>query len=317
MTTNAARLRDSPGDESFFARLRRRGWFPYLMVLPALLVVLAVVVYPMAYSLYVSFTPFHLLRPDTTSQFVLENMFDNYARLGRDDVFWRALWNTILFMVVTVNASLVIGFGMAMMLARMTFALGPSRVLLMIPMMFAPVLIGFQFSWFFNASVGLVNNVLSTLGLISQPIAWLVDEPNGMFSIMVATIWMTVPVVTIVLLAGRLSLSEELYDAASVDGASVYRRMRHITVPQMRPFFVIVMVLLSLDIARAYDIVRMMTNGGPAHRTELIWTYVGQLAIRNSQFGLASAMSMAGVVLGVAFTFILFRQMMQLRRDMG
>jgi multiple sugar transport system permease protein len=287
------------------------------MVLPALVVVLAVVVYPMAYSLYVSFTPFHLLRPDTTSQFVFENMFDNYARLGRDDVFWRALWNTILFMVVTVNASLVIGFGMAMMLARMTFALGPARVLLMIPMMFAPVLIGFQFSWFFNATVGLVNNALTTLGLLSEPIPWLVDQPHGMFSIMAATIWMTVPVVTIVLLAGRLSLSEELYDAASVDGASVSQRMRHITIPQMRPFFVIVMVLLSLDIARAYDIVRIMTEGGPAHRTELIWTYVGQLAIRNSQFGMASAMSMAGVVLGVAFTFILFRQMMQLRKDMG
>ena len=319
MTMDAAQSGGPPRDpdEGFFTRLRRRNWFPYLMVLPALIVVLAVVVYPMAYSLYVSFTPFHLLRPDTTSQFVLENMFDNYARLGRDDVFWRGLWNTVLFMVVTVNASLIIGFGMAMMLARMTFALGPARVLLMIPMMFAPVLIGFQFSWFFNASVGLVNNALSTLGLISEPIAWLVDEPNGMVSIMVATIWMTVPVVTIVLLAGRLSLSEELYDAASVDGASVYQRMRHITVPQMRPFFVIVMVLLSLDIARAYDIVRMMTDGGPAHRTELIWTYVGQLAIRNSQFGMASAMSMAGVVLGVAFTFILFRQMMQLRKDMG
>ena len=320
MTMDAAHLTGPPNgsDEgSFFARLRRRNWFPYLMVLPALIVVLAVVIYPMAYSLYVSFTPFHLLRPDTTSQFVLENMFDNYARLGRDDVFWRALWNTILFMVVTVNASLIIGFGMAMMLARMTFAFGPARVLLMIPMMFAPVLIGFQFAWFFNASVGLVNNALSTLGLISEPIAWLVDEPNGMVSIMVATIWMTVPVVAIVLLAGRLSLSEELYDAASVDGASVYQRMRHITIPQLRPFFVIVMVLLSLDIARAYDIVRLMTSGGPAHRTELIWTYVGQLAIRNSQFGLASAMSMAGVVLGVAFTFILFRQMMQLRRDLG
>ena len=319
MTMDAAQSGGPPRDpdEGFFTRLRRRNWFPYLMVLPALIVVLAVVVYPMAYSLYVSFTPFHLLRPDTTSQFVLENMFDNYARLGRDDVFWRGLWNTVLFMVVTVNASLIIGFGMAMMLARMTFALGPARVLLMIPMMFAPVLIGFQVSWFFNASVGLVNNALSTLGLISEPIAWLVDEPNGMVSIMVATIWMTVPVVTIVLLAGRLSLSEELYDAASVDGASVYQRMRHITVPQMRPFFVIVMVLLSLDIARAYDIVRMMTDGGPAHRTELIWTYVGQLAIRNSQFGMASAMSMAGVVLGVAFTFILFRQIMQLRKDMG
>ena len=187
----------------------------------------------------------------------------------------------------------------------------------MIPMMFAPVLVGFQFSWFFNATVGLVNNALITLGVISEPIAWLVSEPHGMISIMVATIWMTVPVVTIVLLAGRLSLSEELYDAASVDGASIYQRLRHITIPQMRPFFVIVLVLLSLDIARAYDIVRMMTDGGPAHRTELIWTYVGQLAIRGSQFGMASAMSMAGVVMGVAFTFYLFRQMMQLRKDMG
>ena len=91
-------------------------------------------------------------------------MFDNYARLARDDVFWKALWNTVLFMVVTVNLSLAIGFGLAMMLARMTFAVGPARTLLMIPMMFAPVLIGFQFSWFFNATVGLVNNALLTLG---------------------------------------------------------------------------------------------------------------------------------------------------------
>ena len=320
MTSQAARLSGpppEPGRGSFFTRLRRRNWFPYLMTVPAVIVVVAVVIYPMAYSLFVSFTPFHLLRPDTTSQFVLEDMFNNYARLARDDVFWRALWNTILFMVVTVNASVLIGFGLAMMLARMTFAMGPVRVLLMIPMMFAPVLIGFQFAWFFNATVGLVNNAFLTLGLISEPVAWLVDEPSGMISLMLASIWMTVPVVTIVLLAGRLSLSDELYDAASVDGASVYQRMRHITLPQMRPFFVIVMVLLSLDIARAYDIVRIMTDGGPAHRTELIWTYAGQLAIRGSQFGLASAMSMTGVVLGVVFTFILFRQMMALRKDMG
>jgi multiple sugar transport system permease protein len=320
MTTDAARLQappDATGGSSFLARLRRRNWFPYLMTVPAVLVVVAVVIYPMAYSLFVSFTGFHLLRPDTTSQFVLAEMFDNYARLARDDVFWKALINTLIFMAVTVNVSLLIGFGLAMLLARMTFAMGPVRVLLMIPMMFAPVLIGFQFAWFFNATVGLVNNALQTLGLISEPVAWLVDEPSGMISLMLATIWMTVPVVTIVLLAGRLSLSEELYDAASVDGASVWQRMRHITVPQMRVFFVIVMVLLSLDIARAYDIVRIMTDGGPAHRTELIWTYAGQLAIRGSQFGMASAMSMAGVVIGVAFTFMLFRQMMALRKDMG
>lgn len=315
MTTDAAS--PLPDRGSRFTRLRRRQWFPYLMTLPALLVVLAVVVFPMVYALYVSFTPFHLLRPDTTSAFVAADMFDNYARLARDDVFWRALRNTVIFMLVTVNASLLIGFGMALMMARMTFMVGPARTLLMIPMMFAPVLIGFQFAWFFNATVGLVNNALLSLGLLSKPIPFLIDEPSGMLSLMLATIWMTVPVVTIILLAGRLSLPEELYDAASVDGASLRQKLRHITVPQMRPFFVIVLLLLSLDIARAYDIVRIMTDGGPANRTELIWTYAGQMAIRNSQFGLASAMSMTGVVLGVAFTFYLFRQMMQVRRDLG
>jgi multiple sugar transport system permease protein len=319
MTTDAARLSgQTPRVDraSALTRLRRAQWFPYLMVLPALLVVLAVVVYPMAYALFVSFTPFHLLRPEATSAFELSGMLDNYARLSRDDVFWKAVFNTVIFMFVTVNVSLLLGFGLAMIMARMTYAVGPARTLLMIPMMFAPVLIGFQFAWFFNATVGLVNNALLSLGLIDQPIAFLVDEPSGLISLMIATIWMTVPVVTIVLLAGRLSLSEELYDAAAVDGASVLQRLRHITVPQMRPFFVIVLVLLSLDVARAYDIVRLMTDGGPAHRTELIWTYAGDLAIRGSQFGLASAMSMAGVVLGVAFTFYLFRQMMRLREDM-
>ncbi|MEX1335340.1 MAG: hypothetical protein AB1Z66_08580, partial [Candidatus Limnocylindrales bacterium] len=136
MTTQAARLSGPPDDprrSSFLSRLRDRNWFPYLMTVPAVIVVVAVVIYPMAYSLYVSFTPFHLLRPDVTSQFTVDGMFDNYARLARDDVFWRALWNTILFMVVTVNASVLIGFGLAMMLARMTFAMGPVRVLLMIP----------------------------------------------------------------------------------------------------------------------------------------------------------------------------------------
>ncbi len=319
MTTDAARLSGrTPGVDraSVLTRLRRAQWFPYLMTLPAVLIVMAVVVYPMAYALFVSFTPFHLLRPEATSAFVPAEMFDNYARLARDDVFWKSVVNTVIFMFVTVNASLLIGFGLAMIMARMTYAVGPARTLLMIPMMFAPVLIGFQFAWFFNATVGLVNNALLSLGVIGEPIPFLVDEPSGLIALMIASIWMTVPIVTIVLLAGRLSLSEEHYDAASVDGASVLQKTRHITVPQMRPFFVIVLLLLSLDVARAYDIVRMMTDGGPAHRTELIWTYVGQLAIRGSQFGLAAAMSMAGVVLGVAFTFYLFRQMMRLREDM-
>jgi multiple sugar transport system permease protein len=297
--------------------LRRRRLFPYLMLLPALLVTIGVVIYPMAYSLYVSFTRFNLLRPERTSQFVPEEMFYNYVQLGSDDVFWRSLINTLLFMAVTVNVEVLLGFGLALLMARMTKGMGPARTLLMIPMMFAPVLIGFQFAWFFNASVGLVNNALLSLGVLSTPVPWLIDQPSGMIGLMIATIWMNVPVVTIVLLAGRLAVPQELYEAAEVDGASSWQRLRSITVPQMRTFLVIAMTVLSLDIARAYDIVRMMTDGGPAHRTELLWTYAGRLAIRDAQFGRASAVSMIGVIIGIVFTLYLFRQMMRAREEMG
>ncbi len=292
---------------------RWRTWFPILLITPAVIIILLVVAYPMAYSVYISFTPYNLLRPDTTLVFTVGKMFRNYERLLGDKVFWRSVGNTVIFLAVTVNLSFFIALGLSQLMARMTRAQGLIRTLLMVPMMFAAVLVGFQFSWFFNATVGLVNNALLALGIISHPKAWLVDVPSGMISIMIATIWMNVPMLTIILLAGTLSLPREVFEAAQVDGARPWQRFQHITMPLLRPFTLIALTVLSLDIARAYDIVRIMTGGGPANRTEMIWTYAGRLAERDSQYGLASAMSMVGVVLGVLFTLYLFRQLVKSR----
>jgi multiple sugar transport system permease protein len=120
-------------------------------------------------------------------------------------------------------------------------------------------------------------------------------------------------VTTIILLAGTLSLPSEVYEAAEVDGASAWQQFRRITVPLLTPFTLIALTVRSLDVGRAYDIVRIMTDGGPANRTEMIWTYVGEMAIQNSRFGLASAMSMVSVVIGVLFTLYLFRQLIKSR----
>ncbi len=288
-------------------------YFPFFLITPTLLVIGMVVIYPMLYSVYVSFTPFHLLRPDTTFVFSTDTMFRNYGRLLGDDVFWRSLRNTVIFLAASVNISFVLALGVSQLLARVTRGQSLMRTLLMVPMMFAPVLVGFQFAWFFNATVGLVNNALMSWGLMSTPKAWLVDEPTGMMALIIASIWMNVPVMSIILLAGTLSLPRDIYEAGEVDGASSWQQFRHITFPLLQPFTIIALTVLSLDIARAYVIVRIMTDGGPAHRTEMIWTYGGRLAIRNSQFGLASAMSMVGVVLGVLFTLYLFRQLQKSR----
>ncbi len=292
---------------------RRGAWFPYVLILPALVVIALIIVYPMLYSVYVSFTPFNLLRPQTTMVFTFEKMLRNYEKLLDDRVFWRSVLNTVIFLAVTVNLSFGISLALSQLMAKVTRGQGVMHTLLMIPMMFAPVLVGFQFAWFFNATVGLVNNAALSLGLMSEPKAWLVDQPTGMIAIMIATIWMNVPMMTIILLAGTLSLPREVFEAAEVDGAPAWQRFRHITMPLLRPFTLIALTVMSLDIARAYDIVRIMTGGGPAHRTEMIWTYAGRLATRDSQYGLASAMSMIGVVLGVMFTLYLFRQLIKSR----
>ncbi|MGB3714084.1 MAG: sugar ABC transporter permease [Candidatus Promineifilaceae bacterium] len=313
--TNARQVEQDNLGKPTGPRKRSAGtsWFPWLLIAPSLLVIGIIVIYPVLYSIYVSFTPFHLLRPDQTFVFTVEKMWDNYIRLAEDDVFWRSMRNTVLFLAVTVNLSYFIALALSQLMARVTRGQSVMRTLLMVPMMFAPVLVGFQFAWFFNATVGLVNNTLTSFGLMSEPKAWLVDQPTGMIAIMIATIWMNIPMLTIILLAGTLSLPRETFEAARVDGASAWQQFRNITMPLIAPFTLIALTVLSLDIARAYDIVRIMTGGGPAHRTEMIWTYTGRMAIRNSQFGLASAMSMVAVFLGVAFTLYLFRQLIKSR----
>jgi multiple sugar transport system permease protein len=287
-------------------------WFPFFMILPSFVLILIVTGFPLLYSIYVSFTDYNLLRPGS-DVFRAEVMFRNYERLINDPIFRRSLGNTILFLFVTVNLEYLLALGLSQLLARVTKGQSIMRTLLMIPMMFAPILVGFQFRWFFNAEVGLVNNALLSLGVTQSKIAWLVDEPLGMIAIMIATIWMNLPVTTIILLAGTLSLPGEMYEAAEVDGAGAWQKFRHITFPMLAPFTYIALTIRSLDVARAFDIVRMMTDGGPAHRTELIWTYVTRLAIEDSRFGMGAAMSLITVVISLFFTVYFFRQLVKAR----
>lgn len=295
-------------------RVLNAGKFPLFLILPSVIIIFIVTGFPLLFSLYVSFTPYELLKPNSLS-IDSTRILQNYIRLFQDDTFWRALTNTIIFLAVTVNLEYVLALALSQLLSRVTLGQGILRTMLMIPMMFAPILVGFQFRWFFNANLGLVNNALVSLGLMedSARIAWLVDEPFGMISLMIATVWMNMPMMTIILLAGTLSLSTEVYEAADVDGASGWQKFVNITVPLLTPFTYIALTIRSLDIARAFDVVRIMTDGGPAHRTELIWTYVTRLAIEDTKFGRGSAMSWITVIVSVVFTLYFFRQLIKAR----
>ncbi len=294
-------------------RTRRQAdrWFVTAMIAPVFIVVVFVVAFPLLYSFYLSFTNFNLLNAEEARFIGLAN----YRDLLQDPVFLRALVNTLVFVAIAVNAELLLGLAISQLIARAVRNLGLIRTLIMVPMMFAPVLIGFQFKWFFNDQVGLVNNLISAAKGETVVLPWLVNFPIDMLALLVAEIWMGTPLMVIILLAGTLSLPHEPFEAAAVDGASAWQRFRHLTLPLITPFIYVALAIRSLDISRAYDIVRIMTDGGPAHRTELIWTYVFRLAISNADFGLGSAMSFVTVIFSLLFTVYFFWQLSRVRRE--
>jgi multiple sugar transport system permease protein len=293
--------------------IRRRlpQWF--VLLLPAFIVIAAVVLIPLIFSLYSSFTPYKLTRPSTLWTWIGTS---NYEKILTDAKFWAAFGRTVLFLTIVLNVELLLGLGIALMMNKITWGQRTLRTILMFPMMFSPILVGFQFKFIFNDNVGLVNNVLQSLGSDSA-LPWLVDGKLAMFSIMFAEIWMSTSVFAILILAGLFAMPRDPLEAAKVDGCTPWQTFRHITLPFLMPFIFIAMTIRSLDVARAYDIVQIMTGGGPARRTELLWTLMSRTGYVDARMGLANAMGYISIILSILFTVYFFRKLSAARADLG
>lgn len=295
-------------------RIRSTAMTPVLLLSPAVLVMLFVVALPLVFSLYTSFTPYRLIRPDTIETFV---GLRNYRRLFADADFWIIFGRTVLFLAIALNLELLIGLGMALLVDRITTGQRVLRTIMMFPMMFSPILVGFQFKFIFNDNIGFLNNALQSMGLAEGAIPWLVDGRLAMFSIIFAEVWMSSAIFAILLLAGLFAIPRDPIEAAKVDGCNPFQVFRHITMPFLMPFALIAMTIRALDIARAYDIVSVMTGGGPAGRTELLWTLIARTGYDNARMGQANAMAYVSTLLSIAFTWFFFRQLLSARRYMG
>ena len=286
---------------------------PWVLLLPTLIILTCVVLLPLLISLWTSFTPFKLTKPDTLYRFV---GFRNYERLIGDIDFWIAFGRTVLFLAIALNLELVFGLGIALLINKITYGQRTLRTLMMFPMMFSPILVGFQWKYIFNDNIGLLNNFLREFGVI-QPIPWLVDGVLANISIMAAEIWSSTSVFAILLLAGLLGIPKDPLEAARVDGCNSWQVFKNITLPFLMPFVFIAMTIRSLDVARAYDIVQMMTGGGPAKRTELLWTLISRTGYVDAKMGMANAMSYISIFLSIAFTFLFFYKLMQSRQQLS
>lgn len=286
---------------------------PWVLLMPTLIILTCVVLLPLLLSLWTSFTPFKLTKPDTLYRFV---GFRNYERLIGDIDFWIAFGRTVLFLAVALNLELVFGLGIALLINKITYGQRTLRTLMMFPMMFSPILVGFQWKYIFNDNIGLMNNFLREFGVI-QPIPWLVDGILANTSIMAAEIWSSTSVFAILLLAGLLGIPKDPIEAAKVDGCNSWQVFKNITLPFLMPFVFIAMTIRSLDVARAYDIVQMMTGGGPAKRTELLWTLISRTGYVDAKMGMANAMSYISIFLSIAFTFFFFYKLVEARQRLS
>lgn len=286
---------------------------PMLLILPAIILIVVVIVAPLLLSLYTSFTSFKLTRPDSFYNFI---GFRNYVRLFGNEDFWMAFGRTFLVLTIALNVEMLLGLGIALVVNRVTMGQRLVRTIIMVPMMFSPILVGFQFKFIYNDNIGLLNNAIQSLGY-TEIIPWLVDGKLALFSILTAEIWNSTPVFTILILAGLMSLPKDPMEAADIDGCTPWQTFRHISLPYLMPFIYIAMTIRSLDIARAYDIVQIMTAGGPAGRTELLWTLISRTGYVDARMGLANAMAYISIILSIVFTVFFFRKIVQSRRYMG
>ena len=287
---------------------------PILLLLPAIIVLAAVVVVPLLLSFYSSLTPFRLTKPATLFTFI---GFRNYATLATDREFWAAFGRTVLLLTIALNLEMLLGLGLALLVERASRGQRALRTLMMFPMMFSPILVGFQFKFMFNDNVGLVNNALQGLGLTDRAIPWLIEGNLAFFAILVAEVWSSTSVFAILILAGLLAMPREPIEAARVDGCTPWQTFRYVTWPFIMPFAYIAMTIRSLDVARAYDIVKIMTDGGPAKRTELLWTIVARTGYSDGRMGLANAMAYVSILLSILFTVYFYRKLAASRGQIG
>jgi multiple sugar transport system permease protein len=304
----------SIGGEPALATRAKRIPLPIKLLMPAFLAVGIVVILPLLFSFYTSFTAYRLTDPDTLSHWI---GWRNYERAFANGDFWAAFGRTILFLTIALNLELLLGLGVALLLNQVTKGQRALRTVMMFPMMFSPVLVGFQFKFMLNDSTGIVNNLMQTLFGAKSAFPFLVDAKSALASLIAAEVWNSTPIFAVILLAGLMALPKDPIEASKVDGCTSWQTFRYVTLPYLMPFVYISMTIRSLDVGRAYDIVRIMTNGGPGGRTELLWTMVGRIAYDDSRMGYANAIAYVSVLVSILFTLYFFRKLSGARKHMG
>jgi multiple sugar transport system permease protein len=281
------------------AREQRTGW---ILLIPALLVLALVFAYPILRAFWLSLFTENL---GTNLEPVFSGM-RNYQRMAQDGRFWQTIANTSIFTVVAIALELVLGMIIALVLNQSFKGRGILRTIAIIPWALPTALIALTWTWIFNDQYGVLNDILRRLGLISSGVNWLGDPTLAMIATIAADVWKTTSFMAILLLAGLQSISEDLYEAHKIDGATPWQSFRQITLPLLMPVILIALLFRFAQSFGVFDLVQVMTAGGPAGATEMVSLYIYATVMRYLDFGYGAALVVVTFLILIAVVAIAF-----------
>ncbi len=272
-----------PKSDTIGRREQNTAW---ILLIPALLLLLLVFAYPIARAFWLSLFTQNL---GTKLQAEFSGL-DNYVRMAGDGRFWQSFLTTSIFTTTSVVLELLLGMGIAIVLNQRFLGRSLVRTSAILPWALPTALIGLAWAWIFNDQFGVVNDLLLRLGLIKTGINWL-GEPNlARIAVIFADVWKTTPFISILLLAGLQSISPDLYEAHAIDGASPWQSFRQITLPLLMPQILIAALFRFAQAFGVFDLIAVMTNGGPGGATEVVSLYIYSTVMRYLDFGYGAAL---------------------------
>lgn len=288
------------------AKIRKGGkYFPHLLISPSLLIILGVFIIPVFYSLFTSVC--HYDMASRTFEFV---GLKNYISMFGDKYFLNSMKLTLVFTVLSVFAEIALGIGVAVVLNQKFFGRGFVRGLMILPWALPSVVNAVMWKWILNGNYGVLNAALLKFNIIDAPHVWLGQPDSAFISMLLVNIWKETPYVVLLTIAALANIPDDVYEAAKIDGANAWKSFWSITLPMIKPVVLILTITKTIWALQTFDLVHILTSGGPAAGTELMSFYIHKNTFKFLDFGYGSAMSYTLGIICFVLTIIYIKSFM-------
>lgn len=298
------RGRPLPRGDPGYGVERREARLAWWLVSPALAAIVLVALFPLVWTVWESLHLHDLRMPWLGQPFI---GLGNYLEAVGDERFRAAMGHTLFFAVVSVTLELALGTMLALAMNRAFRGRGLMRASVLVPWAMPTVVSGLLWKFMFDGDAGIANAALVKVGVLDQPLVWFIRTGFAWVPVILADVWKTTPFVALLLLAGLQNIDASLYEAARIDGASAWRQFRFVTLPLLRPAILVALIFRTLDAFRVFDLIYVMTGGGPGTSTEPIALYTFNSLLQYLRFGYGSALSVIVFVVTFALALVYIR----------